>query len=121
MGKGGGLMKSSYESGTESAYGGYDEHAHLQNHRTAVGHHPGAQEAGDGTGVAGAAACGAEGELVTKQQALARKAAWQKAIEELRIVSFNHGETFREFSSPDEASKAVCDALRNGMAAKVVS
>jgi hypothetical protein len=56
---------------------------------------------------------------MTKREAQLQKAAWKKALDECRIVSFNHGERFREYKTADEASKAVCDALRAGMAAKV--
>jgi hypothetical protein len=55
---------------------------------------------------------------MTKKAAKAHKAKWNKALAEHRIVSFNHGETMREYLTVEEATTAVIDALKAGIPAK---
>lgn len=57
---------------------------------------------------------------MTKKEAKARKEAWQRALNEHRVVSINHGEQFREYTTAEHASRAVTEALKAGMPAKVV-
>jgi hypothetical protein len=49
-----------------------------------------------------------------------RNADWRKAIAEHRIVRFNNGDLFKEYSTAEEANEAVQEATKNEIPANIV-
>ena len=59
--------------------------------------------------------------MTNKKAAKMRKAAWNQALIEGRVVRFQNGITLRSFLNTDTACKAVEEAKAAGLQAEIVS
>jgi hypothetical protein len=57
---------------------------------------------------------------MTKKEAKARKAAWQLALAEGRVVNWNDGFSLTSYATVEQAQQALATIIANGLSAHIV-
>lgn len=57
---------------------------------------------------------------MTKKEAIARRDAWEKAVNEGRVVNFPGMQSFQSYKTVDDAEQAVEEAHAAGLSAHIV-
>jgi hypothetical protein len=58
--------------------------------------------------------------MTPRKAAKIRKAAWQTALNEGRVIKFNGGETFKSYLTVEQANKALGLAISAGLSVEIV-